>query len=379
MKEKNFQIAVLGAGMVGSAIALDLNARFNVTAFDINPSSLEKLRKQHIKTKQVDLSNAKNLSELIKPFDLIISAVPGFMGFNTLKTIIRSKKNVVDISFFPENAFELDTLAKKNNVIAVVDCGVAPGMSNFILGYYHSKMQISNFICYVGGLPVVREFPFEYKAPFSPSDVIEEYTRPARYVENFNLIVKEALSEPEYIFFENIGTLEAFNTDGLRTLIKTIKIPNMKEKTLRYPGHIQLIKALKEGGFFDTKEIKIFNTNIKPIDFTSQILFKKWKLEENDDEFTIMRIIIEGYENNNFKKIVYNLLDKKEPITKISSMARTTGYACTAVANYIFDYKPKIKGIIPPELLAVEKDCFDYVINYQKKRNINYIKQEFLI
>ncbi len=178
------KIAVLGAGMIGTAIAIDLAKTFDVTSIDINENSLWKLQQSNkkISTIKCDLANHKNYEELLKPFDFIITAVPGFMGYNTLKAVITAKKSVVDISFSPENTLDLDQLAKENNVTAIVDCGVAPGMSNLILGYYNQLMQIENFECVVGGLPKIRTQPFEYKAPFSPVDVIEEYTRPARFI-----------------------------------------------------------------------------------------------------------------------------------------------------------------------------------------------------
>ena len=163
-------------------------------------------------------------------YDLIISAVPGFMGFETLKTIIETKKNVVDISFFPENALELNELAQKNNVTALVDFGVAPGLGNILFGNYDKLMKIESYECYVGGLPKNKNQPLEYKAPFSPIDVIEEYTRPARLYENNNIITKQPLTDIETIKFDKVGELEAFNTDGLRSLLYTMShIPNMKE------------------------------------------------------------------------------------------------------------------------------------------------------
>ena len=174
------QIAILGAGMVGRAMAIDLAAKYSVTSFDVSGHALEILtqKNKNIKTIKTDLSDYPNYETLLKGFDFVISAVPGFMGYLTLEAIINAKKNVVDISFFPENALELDDLAKENHVTAIVDCGVAPGMSNLILGYHNERMKITNFECMVGGLPKKRVYPFEYKAPFSPIDVLEEYTRP---------------------------------------------------------------------------------------------------------------------------------------------------------------------------------------------------------
>src|SRR6185503_12264879 len=150
--------------------------------------------------------------------------------------------DVVDISFFPEDALLLDKLAKQKEVTAITDCGVAPGLSNLIIGRYNEEMKIDSFECYVGGLPKERIPPFQYKAPFSPVDVIQEYIRPARLVENGKLVIKPAMSDKEILHFDEAGDLEGFNTDGLRSLVTTMKhIPDMKEKTLRYPGHIDLI------------------------------------------------------------------------------------------------------------------------------------------
>ena len=167
-------------------------------------------------------------------------------------------------------------------------------MGNIILGYHNETHKLESFNCLVGGLPKEKKWPFYYKAPFSPVDVIEEYTRPARYVENGNLVVRPPLTDCELIDFEKIGTLEAFNSDGLRSIIFTMPhIKNMKEKTLRYPGHVEYIRVLKESGFFSEKIIN--GSNMSALDFTSRVLFKDWKLDPLEEEFTVMRIILEGF------------------------------------------------------------------------------------
>jgi len=237
------KILVLGAGMIGRAIVKDMAKYYEVNVIDINKDNLSKLKNQErVKVIKSDATDLKSLKKYSSDCNLIISAVPGFLGFEVLKKIIKCKKNVVDLSFFGEDAFELDELAQRNKITVVVDCGVAPGLSNIILGYHNSKMKIDSFECMVGGLPVKREWPYQYKAPFSPIDVIEEYTRPSRIVKDGKIIVKEALSDVETITVEPVGELEAFNTDGLRSLLKTMKIQNMTEKTLRYPGHTELMK-----------------------------------------------------------------------------------------------------------------------------------------
>ena len=368
------KVIVLGAGLIGKTIAIDLCSQYDVTCSDVQPDSLKTLSSKHsIKTVVCNFKEDIELKKLIAPFDLVIIAVPGFMGFSILKKVIEEGKNIVDISFFPENPLELDKLAKKNNVTAIVDCGVAPGLCNIIAGYHHSISKLNSYECLVGGLPMVREWPYEYKAVFSPIDVIEEYTRPARYVENGKLVTREALSDAEYINFENVGTLESFNTDGLRTLAETMpEVPNMKEKTLRFPGHIELMRVLRETGFFDKKKIEINGTEISPIEFTSKLLFPKWKMKNEEMDFTVMRVSVSNGEG----KFIYNLYDVKDNVSGTTSMARTTAYTCTAAATLILENKYSQKGISPPEFIGADKNCFDSVITYLNNRNVKLKMQK---
>lgn len=373
------KVCVLGSGMVGSAMAIDLSNRFKVTVADKSQDHLSQLVKKGISTIVTDLSKSENVAQVVEDADLVIGAVPGFMGFKTLGYVIDAGKNIVDISFFPEDAYKLDAKAKTKGLTAVVDMGIAPGMDNFILGHHYRKMEVTDFKCYVGGLPKLRSHPFQYKAPFSPVDVLEEYTRPARYIENEHLIVKPALTDPEYLEFEGIGTLEAFNTDGLRTIMRNIKAPNMIEKTLRWPGHIDLMRALIKAGFLDTNKIQIGNEKISPMDFTSHILFENWRLQPGDLEFTVMRVEISGIEDGKNVKYLYDVYDETDISTGISSMARTTGYTATAVASLILEGMFDEKGIIAPEMLPINDEIFDYVMNYQLQRRIYYNKKMHII
>lgn len=376
-------IIVLGAGMVGSTIAIDLSNKHKITLTDFNQEALSKAEQKcnDLTIQLLDVTDKNTLQETIKKFDLVVCAVPGFLGFETLKSIIEAEMNVIDISFFSENSLELDALAKEKNITAIVDCGVAPGMDNVILGYYNEKMKLTDFECLVGGLPKVKKWPFCYKAPFSPIDVIEEYTRPARYVENGKMITREALTDCEFVEFDNVGTLESFNSDGLRSIMFTMPhIKNMKEKTLRYPGHVEYVRVLKESGFFNTKEIEVNGTKISPLDFTSKVLFNEWKLGETEEEITIMRITVKG-ENSDGKieEITYTLHDEYCSETKTSSMARTTGYTASAAANLFLEGEFTEKGVFPPELVGKYEYCFHYFLNYLKERNIHYKKNSKLV
>lgn len=368
------RIIVLGAGMVGRAIARDLASQATVISVDRDPNALEELKKQGLETRLADLSNTQEVARVVESADLVVGAVPGFMGFQTLKTVIEAGKPVVDISFFPEDAFELDALARSRGVIAIVDAGVAPGMSNLILGYHNREMQIQSASCFVGGLPVQRTWPFAYKAPFSPIDVVEEYTRPARLKINGKIVVKPALSEPEFLEFDEIGTLEAFNTDGLRSLLTTLEIPNMSEKTLRYPGHREYMQLFSSAGFFGTEPVDIDGQGVIPIELTSRLLLKEWKLAPNENEFTVMRIILEGAQNSIPVRIQYDLLDRYDSATQTSSMARTTGYACTAMVNLVLQGLYTETGIHPPEHVGAQDGCCEAVLEYLQQRNIQYRK-----
>jgi len=371
------KIIILGSGLVGSPMALDLARDFKneVSVADINKKSLKQLneREQSIKTIPKNFADPEVVKQLVKDFDMVINAVPGFLGFQTLKAIIEEKKDVVDIAFFPEDPFLLDDLAKKNRVTAIVDCGVAPGMSSILTGYADHLLDKTEAVTiYVGGLPEMREWPFEYKAVFSPSDVIEEYTRPARYVENGSIVTKPALSEPELINFSEIGTLEAFNSDGLRTLINTINAPNLKEKTLRYPGHIEKVAILREIGFFSKDEIEIEGTKIRPLDFTSKLLFPKWKFENGDRDLTVMKVMVEGEIKAKKIKYTYDLIDHFDEATNTHSMAKTTGYTATMAVRMISSGLYSKKGISAPEFIGKNPECVHFILKGLKERGIVY-------
>jgi saccharopine dehydrogenase-like NADP-dependent oxidoreductase len=372
------RIIILGAGMVGRAMAIDLSKKHQVTSIDLDKNALDLLAdKPNIQTGILDVTDNVALASAIKDFDIVISAVPGLLGFQTMIQVINQKKDLVDISFLPEDVLYLDSLAKGNEVTVVMDCGIAPGMPNYIVGYHNERMKLDGVEYMVGGLPKIRTLPFEYKAPFSPCDVIEEYTRPARYVENGILVVKPAMSDPEYVHFDTIGTLEAFNTDGLRSLIYTMKqILFMKEKTLRYPGHIQLIRALIAAGFLDKKPIVMSGIQVIPFDFTSRVLFNAWKLGMEEHEFTVLRIILRGTEKGVSKEIIYDLYDEFDTKEKISSMARTTGFTATGTAEMILNKVFTEKGVFPPELVGRDPVCFEFIVSYLQTRNIQYTVTE---
>jgi saccharopine dehydrogenase-like NADP-dependent oxidoreductase len=374
MKQK--KVIVLGSGLVGAPMAIDLahDRQFAVSVVDINPEALKKYSDHEgITTFQADLADVAKVKELVSDQDMVINAVPGFLGFQTLRAVIETKKNVIDIAFFSEDPFLLDELAQKNGVTAIVDCGVAPGMSNILVGHVHHLLdRTQSVLIYVGGLPEIRIWPYEYKAVFSPLDVIEEYIRPARYVENGKLVVRQALSDAEYINFPNVSTLEAFNSDGLRTLACTLDIPNMKEKTLRYPGHIEKIAVLRETGFFSQEVVEINGVRLRPLDFTAKLLFPKWKLQPGEKDITVMQVIVEGEKGREKVRHTYDLFDQYDKASSTHSMARTTGYTATAVLRMIDRGLYTRKGISAPEFIGQQPECVDFLLKELSERGVVY-------
>lgn len=376
------KILVLGAGLVGGPMAIDLakDGEFEVTSADMSAEALERLKDiAGITTVQANLDDVEVLKPLVMQHDLVINAVPGFMGYRTVERIIECGRNVVDIAFFPEDMFLLDAKARAMNVTVICDIGVAPGMSNVLIGYGASLLDtLEKGITYVGGLPVVRTWPYEYKAVFSPIDVIEEYTRPARYIDGGRLVVREALSDPEMLEFPGIGTLEAFNSDGLRTLATTIKGDYMIEKTLRYKGHIEKMAVLRDTGFFSKEPILINGVMISPLAFTSRLLFPKWKLLEGEEDLTIMRVIAEGLKDGIRQRYTWDLHDRFDKATGIHSMARTTGYTATMTARLLANGLYTRKGVSAPEFLGSDPAVVSFLLEGLRRRGVIY-KEELLV
>jgi saccharopine dehydrogenase-like NADP-dependent oxidoreductase len=366
------RIAVLGAGRVGAAMIRDLAAEdgFQVTAVDRDPGALDRFDGP-IDTVAANLSDPDRVRELATDSDLVVSAVPGSMGYRTLSAIIDAGRDVVDISFFGEDPFDLDERARAAGVTAVVDCGVAPGLSNVIAGRRYERLErMDRYVCYVGGLPNERRWPFEYQAGFSPADVIEEYTRPARYVEDGVEVVKAALTDREIVDLPVVGELEAFNTDGLRSLARTLDVPFMIEKTLRYPGHAELMAVFREAGFFGVDPVDVDGAAVRPLDLTSKLLFDQWRMEEGDEDFTVMRVIVTGAEDGRPVRYTFDLLDRYDAATRTTSMARTTGYTATVVARQVARGLFSQPGICPPEYVGRAPGGYDDLVEGLAARGI---------
>jgi saccharopine dehydrogenase-like NADP-dependent oxidoreductase len=248
-------------------------------------------------------------------------------------------------------------------------------MSNLLAGFACQHLDtVERIEILVGGLPVHRHWPYEYKAGFAPNDVIEEYTRPSRIVENGKTVLREALSEGELIEFSGIGTLEAFNTDGLRSLATTLDVPNMIEKTMRYPGHIELMRVLRDTGLFSEEEIVLKDgTKVKPRDVMAHLLFPKWTYEDMEPDLTVMRVTAEGTHAKTSTRLTWDLLDYLDPETGFTSMSRTTAFPAAAMARMIAEGEFKARGVIPPEFIVKQKGAVDRILKDLAKRGIEFV------
>lgn len=368
-------VIVLGAGLVGGPMARDLAAdpRFEVTVADRDEEALARLAAPRLTTVRRDLADADAVTELVRGFDFVVGAVPGFLGFQTLRAVLEAGRDVVDIAFFPEDAFQLDDLARARGVTAIVDCGVMPGMGGALVARVARRLdEVETAVIQVGGLPEVRRWPWEYRAVFSPIDVIEEYTRPARYRENGALVVAPALANPELIDLPGVGTLEAFDTDGLRTLLDTIPARNLRERTLRYPGHIEKIRLLRECGFFSDQPVTVAGQTVRPLDLTARLLFPMWHLPAGEGDLTVMQVMVEGRKDGRTIRTTYDLLDRHDPITGVHSMARTTGYTATMALRLLAEGRYRNPGINPPEYLGRTPGCVSFLLAGLAERGVHY-------
>ena len=367
------RIVVLGGGLVGRVIALDLarDKQFRVVVADRDAAVLARCAAGGLGTTALDLSDDTAVRKAVAGADVVVGAAPGHMGYRLLRLVIEAGKPYADIAFMPEDFLELDGLARERGVTAVVDCGVAPGLSNLLCGRAaHEFESVERLLILVGGLPKTRVWPFEYRVVFSAVDVIEEYTRPARWVEHGALVTKPALTDVEPVDLPRVGTVEAFNTDGLRSLATTLRVPFMKEKTLRWPGHVDKMRMLRETGFLSLEPLDVGGSRVRPYDVTTRLLFDAWRLREGEADLTVMRIEAGGVVGGARRTWTWDLYDEADPATGFHSMARTTGFPCAIVAGMLARGELQRPGVQPPERLAGDDRFFKAMMDGLRARGV---------
>lgn len=373
---------VLGGGLVGGAIARDLareaGSSARVRVADASETRLSRLAEAGLETVRADLSSSREISRLLEEFrpDAAVGALPGRLGFSMLRAVLEAGVPIADISFSPESPLVLDELARSRGATAVVDCGVSPGISNFAVGAAAADLdRVDDVTIYVGGLPFDRRRPGAYAIVFSATDVIEEYTRPARLIENGSVVTRPALSEIEAVEVPGVGRVEGFLTDGLRTLLETVPASNMREKTLRYPGHAEAMRLMRDAGFFSMDPVDVGGAKVVPREVSERLLFEAWKLAPGEPEFTFLRVDVRGARGGASVHRVFELFDRTDADGQ-TSMARTTGFPCAVAAGMLARGEYRDPGVKPLELLARDRGAAERFRSLLAGRGIVWTETE---
>jgi saccharopine dehydrogenase-like NADP-dependent oxidoreductase len=364
----------IGCGYIGSVLAEELVQGLDFEELIISDSTKEKIEEtarklgERVVPLQLDISDYSNLLEVIDNADLVIGLSPGRLGFNVMKACAQKKKDLIDLSFMAEDPFVFQESAHDAGVIIVPDCGVAPGLSNILIGRSSSQLdEVEDVSIFVGGLPQKPVPPLNYKVTWCVEDLFEEYTRKAKIIRNGKTVEVDALEGLEEIEFEGLGSFEAFFTDGVRTLHHTIKAENMWEKTLRYQGHAEKIKLIKKLGLLEKESVS--SLNMSPWEF----MIKFW--EENLSFFeakdlVLMRIGVSGRKDSAKILHTYEVVDYFDERKNITAMGRSTAYTAFAVVKLVIEKRIAQKGVVPPEILGMDKKIFEEIRHILKERNL---------
>jgi len=374
---------VLGCGNIGSIAAEDLAkslSSIEVVVADKDENRArkvaERIDRKNVSWIQIDAANQNKLTSSLKGFDIVAGFLPATLGYRLAEACIDAKSDLVDVSFMKENPLTLNNKAAKAGVTIIPDCGLAPGISNILVGNAVGKLDKAKSIhILVGGLPEKPVPPLGYTITWSPESLIDEYTRKARIVRSGKIMEVEALSGLEQIEFPNVGKLEAFYTDGLRNLLDTIKdVEEMWEKTLRYPGHAEKINLLRTLGFFEEEPVDIEGARLSPRKLTAKLFqLKLWKPEIGD--VVALKVEVSGVKGGKQVSRIYYLVDRYDSVRNVTAMARTTAYPASIIAQLMLKGAVKQKGVIPPELLGMSEDVFREFLGELENRGIR-IKEE---
>jgi len=344
------RVLVLGAGRVGSVVAEELSRDYDVAVAD---SSLGKLSRFESRARitLIDARDAAKLADLIKGFDVVVDALPGSLGYGVLKLCTKLRRNLVDVSFMPEDPLPLSKEVEEAGIVVAVDAGFAPGLSNAFVGRMYAELgEIERAVINVGGLPKEPRPPLYHLVLFSPYDLIDEYLRPARLVRDYKVVEVDPLSIIERV---RVGPfeLEMFPTDGLRTLLHTVRAREMAEYTLRWPGHLERMRVLKELGFFKPENL----------DRTLAVILPLMQYESPD--LSLMEVVVTSASGWG-RLYLYD-----EAAGGHTSMARVTGFVTSATARLLIEGRLP-KGLTSPEKLGVERELFNYVVEYLRARGV---------
>src|SRR3989442_1441206 len=371
------KILVVGCGKVGSEIARDLAGSDevdSVVAMDASSQNLKLLRKRvpkKIQTVRLSISQKTRLHALLGKVDLVCGALPGRLGFDLMSETVKAGRDIVDISYTPQDAFLLQRKAKEVGCRVVPQCGVAPGFTNMCVGDASRRMEkMTSVEIFVGGLPEKPEPPLNYRIVFSLEDVVNEYSRPVQVIEEGKRKKVDALSGRGHISFPGVGRVEYFLTDGLGSLPRSFPgTREMHEFTLRYPGHADMMSTLRVLGLFGLNPVRIGGVEVEPRQLSIELL-RGAMSRGSPEDFLVLRVDVRGLSRGKKISLRYQLLDHYNRRSRVSAMARTTAYPCTSVALLIGRGEIKDTGIVTPERISQEPRLFQFVLDRLAKHGV---------
>jgi len=379
------RVLIVGCGRIGSAAAEDLTRTLTQAEIFVADKSLyvaknvaEKIGRKKLSWMQLDAEDREELINALKDFDIALGFLPPKLGFRLMEACIKAEKSLVDVSYMSENPLVLHEKALKANITVVPSCGLAPGISNILVGHAVAGLDaVERIHIFVGGLPEKPMPPLGYVITWSPESLIDVYTAKARIVKDGKIAEVDALSGLETIEFPKIGMLEAFYTDGLRTLLYTVQgVREMWEKTLRYPGHAEKIMLLRDLGFFSDEEIMVDDVSLQPRKFTAK-LFEKHLYKPKVKDLVALKVEVYGYRKGRKTTYTYTLIDFYDEKHGVTAMARTTGYTASIVAKLILEGAIRLKGVVPPERLGMEEDVYRQIMTELSARGIKIVEETF--
>jgi lysine 6-dehydrogenase len=385
---------VVGAGMMGSAAAYDMARQPDVLSVTLADADLRRAREvaarinhihgdRKVKAIVLDASNEKSAAHAMKGHDATLSAVPYFLNLGLAKAAIEARCHFADLggnNTVVRQELALSAKAEKRGVAIAPDCGLSPGMASILGGELVNRLggRADALRLYVGGLPERPVPPFHYQLVFSVEGLINEYVEPARILRKGKLVTIEPLTEPEEFHMDGFSPLVAFHTSGgTSTLPESFegRVGECFEKTLRYPGHFDLLCELKALGLFSGEKMKIGNVQIAPRALMSKVF--EGKFASKGPDVCIMRLEehesvrtpgVRGLLGGRLKGRVatFTLVDHYDPKTDMSAMMRTTAFPASIVTQMLASGAITKRGAVLQER-DVPADMF---LNEMQKRGI---------
>jgi lysine 6-dehydrogenase len=389
------KLLVIGSGMMGSAAAFDMSKQPDVNTITLADSDATRVREvaarvnritncKKVKPAILDASDCTASTKLMRGHDAALSAVPYFLNLGLAKAAIEARCHFADLggnNTVVRQELELSKKAEKRGVAIAPDCGLSPGMASILGGELVRRLggRADALKLYVGGLPEKPMPPFHYQLVFSVEGLINEYVEPARILRKGKLLTIEPLTEPEQFHMAGFAPLIAFHTSGgTSTLPETFegKVGECFEKTLRYPGHFDLLCELKELGLFSSDKLRVNGYEITPRAMMAKIF--EGKFASKGPDVCIMRLEahesvrspgVRGLLGGKIKGRVasFTLVDHYDPKTDMSAMMRTTAFPASIVLQMIASGAIAKRGAVLQER-DVPADVF---LQQMAKRGIN--------